>query len=61
MCDIIASNKNTTDPQMFLAGISRAVGVFLNYTGQAECFDVDFVQTGDVDQTAWGYQVGKHF
>ncbi len=49
--------KNATDPVVFLTGIFRGVSVFLNYTGQEKCFDVDSVQTGDVDQTAWGYQV----
>jgi hypothetical protein len=61
MCDIITSTNNTTDPIMLLSGINKAVQIFLNYTGRKECFDVDFVQTGDVNQIAWGYQVFKFF
>ncbi|CAF0715037.1 unnamed protein product [Brachionus calyciflorus] len=61
MCKNITKSLNKTDPLNLLESIYSGINVFLNYTGQSKCFDIDTDTPFDINMVSWTYQTCTEF
>lgn len=56
MCSNITSNAKSQDDETLLEAIYTGINVYQNYTGSEKCFGLN-ESTGEVDESAWDFQV----
>lgn len=56
VCRNLQFDAGVSDKQL-LSGISQAVRVYYNYTGDAVCLNTSQTATGDLGIMGWFYQV----
>lgn len=57
VCSKLGDEKLTGNA--LLKAIFNAVSVYYNYTGSAECFDIEQQATKDLGDKGWGFQVSR--
>ncbi|XP_013394465.1 lysosomal Pro-X carboxypeptidase-like [Lingula anatina] len=55
VCSHLVNLTKSSDLHL-LSGISTAVGVYYNYTGQAKCFNISQQGTADLGDQGWNFQ-----
>lgn len=61
MCRNITKFFNKSDSLSVLKSIYNGINVFLNYTGDKKCFEVESDITSDINMVAWTYQTCTEF
>ncbi|KAL0972661.1 hypothetical protein UPYG_G00192550 [Umbra pygmaea] len=56
VCKHIGFNPSTVSDHQLLVGISEAVGVYYNYTGNTPCLNTSSTATGNLGFIGWYYQ-----